>query len=328
MDTLTDEFGRTVDYLRVSVTDRCNLRCVYCSPSNGSKPFDQEAILTFEEIERVVRIAAGLGVRRVRITGGEPLMRKNLPTLVESLRRVHGIEEISLTTNGTLLRSHAHSLASAGLRRVNVSLDSLSPRKFREIRMGAELHEVIEGILAAGNAGLSPVKINMVPIRGVNDREIESFAQLTMGTAYHVRFIELMPVGSGSFWSREKCLPVNEMIRRVSVIAPLYPVDSTDSGPAKSFRFAKGKGLLGFISPISHRFCESCNRLRLTSNGRIRPCLFSGAEIDVRSALRSKASDAAMRALFHRAVRLKPQGHTIPSGNRLEYPQAMSTVGG
>lgn len=328
MDRLTDEFARTVDYLRVSVTDRCNLKCVYCRPAGASKPFGEGELLTFEEIERVVRIAAGLGVRKVRLTGGEPLMRGGLPRLVESLRRVQGIEEITLTTNGTLLRHHAHSLASAGLRRVNVSLDSLSPRKFREIRKGGEVHGVIEGIRAAGEAGLSPVKINMVPIRGVNDGEIEGFAQLTMRTTYHVRFIELMPVGSGSFWSREKCVPVDEMIRRVSAMAPLLPVDSSDSGPARNFRFAGGRGLLGFISPISHRFCASCNRLRLTSNGKIRPCLFSGVEVDLRWALRSKASDRDIQGLFKRAVTMKPRGHSIESGNRLDLPQAMSRVGG
>lgn len=329
MDTLKDPFGRTMDYLRLSVTDRCNLRCVYCTPMNGSRQPDGRDGLSFPKIEQLVRVAAGLGVIKVRITGGEPLMREDLPRLVAAIAGVKGVEDLSLTTNGTLLKVRARSLASAGLRRVNVSLDSLNPLKYATIRRGDRPSDVLEGIAAAEGAGLLPMKVNMVPVRAVNDAEIEHFARLTLNAPYDVRFIELMPALSGDFWTREKCVSVGEMIQRVSAVAPLVPVECPHSGPARMFRFPGGRGRIGFISPMTHRFCDLCNRLRLTSAGRLRPCLFSDFEVDVLPAVRAGASDVAIIALFKTAVAGKPRAHSIdPAAGRIGLAVAMSKIGG
>jgi cyclic pyranopterin phosphate synthase len=230
---LRDRFDRTIDYLRISVTDRCNLRCVYCMPPGGVELFAHKEILSYEEIVRVVGIAAGLGVRKIRITGGEPLSRRNVSRLISSLRSIKGIEDISLTTNGTLLERYARELADAGLNRVNVSLDSLRPDRYREITRGGELDQVLRGIEAAEAAGLLPVKINMVPVKFLNEDEIEDFSRLTLRTPYHVRFIEFMPIGAKDLWSRERYIST-EMIRSVAEkIGPLIPVRLRKTGPAR-----------------------------------------------------------------------------------------------
>jgi cyclic pyranopterin phosphate synthase len=328
MDSMQDPYGRHIDYLRISVTDRCNLRCIYCMPSKGVLPFASKNILTYEEIVRVVRLAAGLGVRKIRITGGEPLMRKDLQRLIESLSRIEGIEDISLTTNGTLLKRLAPSLAEAGLKRVNVSLDSLDPVKYGKIRRKGELFDVLDGIQAADQAGLRPVKINMVVIRGVNDDEIEAFARLTLNNPYHVRFIEIMPFGSGGFWRDDKCIPVHEMMGRIQAVSPLEPVDTSWPGPAEYFRLEGARSLVGFISPMTRHFCTTCNRLRLTSDGKLRPCLFSNREIDVKSALRRQASDREIARLLKLSIQWKPEGHAMDSGESSDHLKSMSQIGG
>ena len=328
MRPIQDKYNRIIDYMRISVTDRCNLRCIYCMPSEGIRPVAHKDILRYEEIVRVVSAAAKLGVKKIRITGGEPLIRKNLSVLMASIHDTEGIGDISLTTNGVLLRKQVRELAAAGLNRVNVSLDSLNPDKYREITRGGDINKVFEGIYEAQRAGLSPVKLNMVPIRGFNDDEIEAFAQLTLKTPFHVRFIEFMPIGAGAIWSEEKYISSEEIKGRVSSIAPLHPVKLRRSGPARYYRFEHAPGVVGFISPITHHFCSSCNRLRLTSDGKLRPCLFSETEIDLKSAMRSGADDDEIERLIRLSVEIKPKGHTIDHGKSFIHLKPMSKIGG
>ncbi|MEW6739078.1 MAG: GTP 3',8-cyclase MoaA [Nitrospirota bacterium] len=328
MSLIKDKYERIIDYMRISIIDRCNLRCIYCMPSEGIKPIEHKDILGYEEIIRIVRIAAGLGVRKIRLTGGEPLIRKDLPYLVSSINSIEGIEDISLTTNGLLLKKYAQSLASAGLRRVNVSLDSLRPERYREITRGGDINSVLEGIHEAENAGLLPIKINMVPIRGFNDDEIEEFARLTLKTSYNVRFIEFMPIGAKEIWDHEKYISTEEIKERASKIAPLIPVKIRRSGPARYFRFEGAPGVVGFISPITHHFCNSCNRLRLTSDGKLRPCLFSETEIDLKSAMRCGASDEEIERLLRLSIEIKPEGHSINHEKCFTHLKPMSKIGG
>lgn len=328
MDPIQDTYSRTIDYMRISVIDRCNLRCIYCMPSEGVKPIEHKSILRYEEIIRLVRVAARLGVRKVRITGGEPLIRRNLSYLISSINGIEGIEDISLTTNGLLLGKYARSLAAAGLKRVNVSLDSLRPDKYREITRGGAIDDVLDGIREAELAGLLPVKINMVPIRGFNDDEIEAFAQLTMQKAYHVRFIEFMPIGAREIWSTGKYISSDEIKMRASALSPLVPVKARKSGPARYFRYEGAPGVIGFISPVTHHFCDTCNRLRLTSDGKLRPCLFSETEIDLKSALRGGADDGEIERLLRLAVAVKPQGHSLDNGKNISGLKPMSKIGG
>lgn len=323
-----DPYARIIDYLRISIIDRCNLRCIYCMPFEGVKPLDHQNILKYEEIIRIARIAAGLGVKRIRLTGGEPLIRKNLPYLISSLAGINGIEDIALTTNGLLLVQLAAVLAGAGLGRVNVSLDSLRPERYREITRGGELRKVLEGISAAEQAGLHPVKINMVPIRGINDDEVEDFARLTLNSPSHVRFIEFMPIGATEFWSEDKYVPTDEIKRRVESLSPLMPVKVRRNGPARYFRFEGAPGVIGFISALTHHFCGFCNRLRLTSDGKLRPCLFSETEIDLKSALRRGAPDTEIERLLKLAVEIKPDSHTLSEEKRFPHLKPMSKIGG
>lgn len=308
---LRDNFSRVIDYLRISITDRCNLRCIYCMPTGGVMPIEHKEILSYEEIVRVVRVAAALGVRKIRITGGEPLARKNVTYLVSSLRNITGIEDISLTTNGVLLKKYAKELADAGLNRVNISLDSLMPERYGEITRGGEISLVMKGIEAAEKAGLLPLKINMVPIRGLNDDEIEKFAGLTLNTPYQVRFIEFMPIGAGDLWSDERYISTDEIKKRVEKIGALSPVRLRRDGPARYYRFENAPGVLGFISALTHHFCHDCNRLRITADGKLRPCLFSETEIDLKPALRNSSSDEDLERLLRLSIEVKPEGHTI-----------------
>ncbi len=325
---LRDNFHRTIDYLRISVTDRCNLRCIYCMPAEGVRPIEHKEILTYEEITRIVRVASELGVRKVRITGGEPLSRKNVTFLVSSIRKIAGIEDLSLTTNGVLLANYAKELAEAGLDRVNISLDSLRPEKYREITRGGEIGKVMAGIEAAEKARLMPVKINMVPVRGLNDDEIEEFARITLHTPYHVRFIEFMPIGARDFWSEEKYVSTDEIRTVVERIGPLFPVRIRKTGPARYFRFEKALGVLGFISALTHHFCGDCSRLRLTADGKLRPCLFSETEIDLKPALRNQSSDSELERLLRLSVEVKPEGHDIGRRADIKALRAMSKIGG
>ncbi|MDI6890184.1 MAG: GTP 3',8-cyclase MoaA [Thermodesulfovibrionales bacterium] len=306
-----DNYQRIINYLRVSITDRCNLRCIYCMPSEGLTPIEHKEILRYEEIVRIVRIAAGIGVRKVRITGGEPLVRKNATYLIASIRNIGGIEDLSLTTNGILLEQYAKELAEAGLERVNISLDSLRPDRYREITRGGDINSVLRGIEAAEKAGLRPIKINMVPIRGLNSDEIGEFAKMTLKVPYQVRFIEFMPFGTEDMWRPEKFISADEIKSIAERIGPLTPAKLGKSGPARYFRFDGASGVVGFISPLSNHFCGECNRLRLTADGKLRPCLFSETEIDLKPALRGGAPDDEIRRLIKLSIEVKPEGHNI-----------------
>ena len=311
MRSLRDSFSRVIDYLRISVTDKCNLRCIYCMPADGVMPARHSDILRYEEIVRVAAVAARLGVRKIRLTGGEPLVRKNLVFLISSLRAIAGIEDISLTTNGILLGQHARTLADAGLDRVNISVDSLQPHRYTEITRGGDLDDVLKGIQAAERAGLRPLKINMVPMRGVNGDEILDFAKITVDSEHHVRFIECMPVGSVNFWKPGKYMTTDEIRSKIETLGHLSPVKVRKNGPSKYYRLNGAKGVIGFISALTHHYCEDCNRLRLTADGMLRPCLFSETEIDIRSAIRTGAPDEEIERLLKLSIALKPQGHML-----------------
>jgi cyclic pyranopterin phosphate synthase len=325
MSAISDRFSRVIDYLRLSVTDRCNLRCLYCMPPDGIPVLGHRDILSYEEIVRIVTVAAELGVRKVRLTGGEPLCRKNLSFLVSSIRKIRGIEDLSMTTNGTLLEKHAAELADAGLDRVNISIDSLRPDRYEKITRGGSLEAALRGLAAADKAGLRPVKINMVPMRGINEDEIADFARITMDSDYHVRFIEFMPSADIDFWSPDKYMTTDEIKGIIGGIAPLAPVRVRKNGPSKYFRLSGARGVIGFISALTHHFCGDCNRLRLTADGRLRPCLFSETEIDLLSALRGGAPDAEIERLLRLSIQIKPEGHTLGSrANKRSVPDLLS----
>ena len=328
MRSIHDKYARTIDYMRISVTDRCNLRCIYCMPSGGVRQVEFRDILEDEEITRVVRIAAELGVRKIRITGGEPLLRKNLHLLIASLNRIQGIEDISITTNGLLLKRYADILAAAGLGRINVSLDSLRPDRYRNITRGGDIRDVFEGIHEAEKAGLLPIKINMIPIKGINDDEIENFSMLTKYTSYHVRFIEFMPIAPGRLWGQKKYVSTTEIKERVSSLAHITPVKLRKSGPARYYRFEGAPGVIGFISPVTHHFCDSCNRLRITCDGKLRPCLFSESEVDVKSAIRSGITDNEIERLLRLSIEIKPKSHSISAETSFAHMKPMSRIGG
>ena len=324
---LKDSFNRRIDYLRISVTDRCNLKCVYCTPLKGLKHFKETDLLTDEEIIRFVGIVHRHGLRKVRITGGEPLLRKNIIQLVASIKKI-GIRELSLTTNGLMLSQMARELKSAGLDRVNISLDTLDAEKFKSIANGGDINLVWKSIEEAERAGLMPVKINVVPIRGINDDEILSFASLTLEKNYHIRFIELMPANCNRLWTKDTCVPSHEIMERISMLGTFSKLKFRGIGPSRNYRIKGAAGVIGIISPVSDHFCNSCNRLRLTAIGKIRPCLFSNEEIDVRTPMRSGASDDELDTLFHQAVSVKPEGHKlheIMSGSPIK---SMSKIGG
>lgn len=324
---LQDRYQRRINYLRISVTDRCNLRCQYCRPMARGEFLPHGELLTFEEILQVVEVLAAHGVRKVRLTGGEPLLRKGLADLVAAIGSVQGIEDLSLTTNGVLLAQYAKKLKEAGLRRVNVSLDSLRPERFASITQRDAFGRVWEGIEAALAVGLEPVKVNVVAIRGFNDDEIEDFARLTFDLPLHVRFIEFMPVGPNR-WEQQRVIPCDEILERVKAIGLLLPVPSGDTdGPARRFRLKGAKGELGFISPLSSHFCSRCNRLRLTPDGKLRACLFSDHEVDLKALLRAHGTEGILLALKE-ALASKPRVG-VQDGFRLRKCQrAMNEIGG
>ena len=308
---IKDTFHRTIDYMRISVTDRCNLRCIYCMPDTGTVPIPHSETLRYEEIVRIVKAAVGMGLRKIRITGGEPLVRKNISHLIRLLSAIEGIEDLSLTTNGIFLAEYAEELAEAGLRRVNISLDSLKPDRYREITRGGDIERVFKGIEAVQKAGLVPVKINMVPIRNINDDEVGDFALMTLRDPYQVRFIEFMPFSGCGAWSAERVVPAEEIQKRIERLGALKPAKTRKSGPARYFAFEGAAGVIGFITPLSNHFCAECNRLRLTANGKLRPCLFSDTEIDLKPAVRGGGDDTEIQRLISLAVAVKPEGHNV-----------------
>jgi cyclic pyranopterin phosphate synthase len=304
-------------------------------PSGGLIPIEHKEILSYEEILRVISIASNIGVRKIRITGGEPLVRRNVVYLIKSIKNIDGIEDLSLTTNGILLSRYAEELKKAGLNRVNVSLDTLNPERYRMITRGGDLDLVLNGIKAIERVGLNPIKINMVPIRGINSDEIRDFARLTLKSPYQVRFIEYMPFGSEEMWSPEKFISTEEIKSIVEGMGTLSPVKMRKSGPARYFRLENAIGVIGFISPISNHFCNECNRLRLTADGKLRPCLFSETEIDLKPALRGGASDDEIKRLIRLSIEVKPEGHNINPDklasiikNREFCRRPMSRIGG
>ncbi len=325
MTRLSDSFQRPLNYLRISVTDRCNLRCTYCMPSEGISLMPHEDILSYEEICIVARAAAELGIVKVRLTGGEPLVRAELTNLVAMLARIEGIDDISLTTNAVLLQCCADELKSAGLRRVNVSLDSLRSDRFQRITRVGNLDDVLGGIEAARQAGLDPVKTNTVVVRGMNDDEVLDFARLTIEDEWHVRFIEYMPFSNGKKVDH-LLVPVSEIKQRIETLSKLEPSLSSGGGPARYFRLPGARGTIGFISPVSEHFCRSCNRLRLTADGKLRPCLFSDTEIDLREPLRQGAAADDIKRLIQEAASCKPEGHKLRAGITCE--RFMVQIGG
>jgi len=322
-----DHCGRTISYLRVSVTDRCNLRCVYCMPEEGIPCMRHEDILSYEEITWLVSISADLGISQIRLTGGEPLVRKGISHLIRSIAQVPGIEGLAMTTNGTLLAALAQKLAEAGLQRVNVSLDTLRPERFRAITRRGELSDVMAGIEAAHRAGLEPVKINAVVMRGINDDEVVEFARRTLLSGWNVRFIELMPLGESADLAREEYVPTDEIRARIEEeLGSLEPAELPGNGPARVWRLPGSTGTLGFISAISHHFCRDCNRLRLTADGKLVPCLFSDLEFDLRTPLRDGATEIELQDVFRRAIQAKPVGHLL--GQQIIPTHEMSRMGG
>jgi cyclic pyranopterin phosphate synthase len=327
-ETLTDSFNRQIDYLRISITDRCNLKCIYCMPENGLKHFSRSEILTTDEIIRTVRIACKYGVRKVRLTGGEPLLREDIIQLISGIKRA-GVQDLSVTTNGQRLAGMAGALKTAGLDRVNISLDTFIAERYREITRGGDIQRVWESVSEAERAGLSPVKINMVPVRGINDDEIPAFAALTLRKDVHVRFIEFMPVGNRETWKPCAYLGKDEIMARVASAGNLIRLPFKGGGPSRNYRIEGAPGMIGFISAISDCFCGSCNRLRLTAIGKLRPCLFSEIAVDIKTPLRNGASDGELEALYRHAVLSKPAGHTLRDGS-LDHPSLspMSQIGG
>lgn len=325
---LVDRYGRVHRDLRISVTDRCNLRCVYCMPEDGLSFLPTSELLTFDEITRLAKVAQSLGVTALRITGGEPLVRKGLPSLIARLSGL-GFDDLALTTNGTELGRLAGSLASAGLRRVNVSCDSLRPERFASIRRRGHLTVVLDAMDAAEAAGLTPLKVNVVLLRGQNDDEILDFASLARDTGRIVRFIEFMPLDANGAWERDRLVPGREVFERISAVWPLEAIsESDDAAPAERFRFADGIGEIGLISSVTEPFCGTCNRLRLTADGALRNCLFSDDEHTVRDVLRNGGTDAELSLVLREAVWAKFPGHGINEPGFLRPARSMSMIGG
>ncbi|MCK8824406.1 GTP 3',8-cyclase MoaA [Fuchsiella alkaliacetigena] len=328
---MKDEVGRQIDYLRVSITDRCNLRCFYCMPEDGVQTKDCQEILRYEELYRIIKAATELGIDKVRLTGGEPLVRKGVLDFIERIKAL-GIKDLSLTTNGTLLPKYAADLKAAGLDRVNISLDTLQAEKFAEIsRAKLPLSQVLLGIKEARLAGLEPLKLNVVLIKGINDEEIEDFAKLTYDNQLSVRFIELMPLGESYDWAQDRYISIFEIKERLRKLAALNPVNKPQgNGPAKYYRLAGAKGKLGFISFISDHFCSNCNRVRLTADGFVKPCLHADSEHNLKEVLRTGANDAELKEALEMAILAKPeQGLSQEAKTNLELNQRqMSQIGG
>ena len=325
MTGLSDSFHRPVNYLRISVTDRCNLRCVYCMPPEGVPLLSHQDVLTYEEICTVAQAASELGMNKVRLTGGEPLVRAGLVKLVSMLTQIRGVDDLALTTNGVLLERFALDLVQAGLRRVNVSLDSLRGDRFAGITRVGQLEDVLRGIEAARSAGLKPVKTNTVVMRGINDDEVTDLAGLTLDSDWHVRFIEYMPFADDGR-NGELLVPTSEIKRRVETLGSLVPTLPSGGGPAKYFRLPDARGTIGFISPVSEHFCKECNRLRLTADGKLRTCLFSDEEIDLRQPLREGATGGDLKILIREAVSRKPRMHRLRAG--ITCQRMMTQIGG
>ncbi len=330
---MLDKYSREINYLRVSITDRCNLRCIYCRPKEGVALHGHEDILRYEEMIRVISLAVKMGLIKVRLTGGEPLVRRGFVDFVADLNKIEGLKDISLTTNGILLEQFAQGIFDAGIRRINVSLDSLNPDKYGQITRGGRLEDVLRGIARAEEIGFSPIKINTVAIKGFNDDEALDFARLAQEQPFQVRFIELMPVGKTTLDYGEDYMPGSQLIKIIRqryALEPLKNKKNRSDGPAKIFKIKGGRGEIGFINPVSDHFCSTCNRMRLTSDGKLRACLLNEAEVDLKKALRENCSDAELEKLIWDAVLLKPRQHDIvcTENSLRKCSRNMSEIGG
>ncbi len=307
---LFDSWQRQINYLRISVTDRCNLNCIYCSVGE-ILPLRHEDILSYEEIEKVVRAAAEMGINKVRLTGGEPLVRPDFCKLIRIIARIDGIDDISLTSNGILLGRYAEELKEAGLKRVNISLDTLKRERFKKITGRDKLKEVLAGIEAAHKAGLEPVKINMVVLQGINDDEVVDFARKSIDEGWHVRYIEFMPIGTPN-GEVSGMVATQEIKERIRVLGKLEPYAGPEgNGPARYYRFPDARGTVGFITPMTEHFCHTCNRLRMTSDGNLRPCLLAEDEVNIKEALRNGVSTNGLKRLIQQAVNMKRKEHNL-----------------
>ncbi len=347
---LIDSFGRVHNNLRISVTDRCNIRCFYCMPADNVEFMPKENLLSFEEIERVVRIGTTLGIDRVRLTGGEPLVRRDLHVLVRKLAAIPGIIDIGLTTNGILLEEQAQELRDAGLKRLNISLDALDPEIFRKVTRREGYERVLAGIQAARDVGFSPIKLNAVSVRGLTEDQIIPFGKLARETDTVVRFIEFMPLDADSQWQRDKVLFAHEIMARLeaefgalraidspvsTIVHPgatttslLAQADVATHAPAQDYEFADGKGRIGLIASVSQPFCSSCNRFRLTADGRLRNCLFSHDETDIKQFLRSDSADERIAQAMLSSIAAKKEGHEINTARFIQPDRPMYSIGG
>jgi GTP 3',8-cyclase len=328
-----DKFNREINYLRVSITDRCNLHCSYCRPKEGISLQGHEDILRYEEIIRIVSIAVKMGLVKVRITGGEPLVRRGFVDFIAALKKISGLRDISLTTNGILLEEFARKIFDAGIGRINISLDSLNKDKYFRITNGGNLEAVLRGIARAEEVGFSPIKINTVAIKGFNDDEVLEFAGLAVYKPFQVRFIELMPVGQANLDYGEDYIPATQLIKKISERYELEQIrnkKNKSDGPAKIFKIKGGRGEIGFINPVSDHFCLTCNRLRLTSDGKLRVCLLKETEIDLKKALRENCSDTELEKLIRDAILLKPKQHDLvcTENSLKKCYRNMSEIGG
>lgn len=325
---LVDRFDRKINYLRISVTDRCNLRCIYCMPPEGERKLRHKDILRYEELLRIARVAIKLGINKIRLTGGEPLVRKGVHEFIPMLTTLNGLDDVSLTTNGVFLKDNLGLLKAAGIKRINVSLDSLKRLNFKFITRFDYFNQVWEGIEKARGMGFYPIKLNIVTMKGINDNEVLDFGRLAIEQPYHIRFIECMPIGLQS--NSMAFIPNSEIEKAlVDRFGPLIPVSpGQNDGPATRFRFEGGKGEIGFINAISHSFCHNCNRLRLTANGRLLPCLLSEREVDLKGPLRKGCLDEDLIEVFLKAVDLKPECHPLSLDNHQKVHRKMCAIGG
>jgi len=329
MKPLVDGHGRPIGDVRISVTDRCNFRCQYCMPAEGLPWLERSALLSYEEIERLVRLLSAMGVHDVRLTGGEPLVRKELWRLVEQLSAIEDVHDLSLTTNGYLLARQVEDLVRAGLRRVNVSLDSLSRDRFYQLTRRDSMAQVLEGLEAAQqHPELRPIKVNVVALKDFTEDEVLRFAEFARQHPYEVRFIEFMPLDADRSWTRDKVLPNAEIVSMIDAVYPLEPVGRERHGTARRYRFADGNGEMGFISPVTEPFCGDCNRIRLTAEGQMRTCLFSMTETDLRGPMRDGATDAELEEIVRDAVWRKELKHHVNDPGFVQPARTMSRIGG
>ncbi len=328
---LIDTYNRHIDYLRMSITDHCTFRCFYCTPFSGRNHLPKSKILSYEELLKVSEAAVSAGITKIRITGGEPLVRKGVVEFCRMLSNIKGLRSLTLTTNGLLLKEMAASLFEAGIRRINVSLDTLKPERFQKITGYNLLSNVLAGIKKAEEVGMHPIKINMVVMRGINYDEIEEMVNITFKKPYHIRFIELMPTEGWDFEHHKSLfIPLEEVMKRIGEIGKIQIEPAKNSnGPAKIYVLPGAKGILGFISPLGRHFCGACNRLRLTADGNLRPCLFSKNEIDIKGLLRDGAALETLADVFRQAAIKKPQGHSLDKIDvQRTFGRAMQGIGG